>query len=344
MENIIIIGSGPAGWTAGIYASRAGLSPLLFEGAVTAANQAAGTLPMGQLAMTTEVENYPGFPPGNLAPFLESAISPDRALMLPPHEGEEITGPELVELMRVQAEKCGTNVIAADVVKVDFSRRPFRLTDSDGNEYEARSVIIATGASANYLGLASEERFKNRGVSACAVCDGALPRFRNKPLCVIGGGDSAVEEALYLTRFASKVYLVHRRDALRASKAMADRAMRNPKIEILWNRVPAEVLGDDKSGVTGAILNSTVGAEPATIEISGFFLGIGHTPNVKFLDGQLKLTDKGFIAKPIPFRTNTSVEGVFAAGDVADDWYKQAISAAGSGCMAAIDAERFLAE
>lgn len=344
MENIIIIGSGPAGWTAGIYAARAGLAPLLFEGAVSAANQAAGTLPMGQLATTTEVENYPGFPPGDLAGYLESALHPDRALMLPPHDGEEITGPELVELMRVQAEKCGTRVVAADITKVDFSQRPFRLTDSDGKEYEARAVIVATGASANYLGLPSEEKFKNRGVSACAVCDGALPRFRNKPLCVVGGGDSAVEEAEYLSRFASKVYLIHRRDALRASKAMADRALRNPKIEILWNRVPEEVLGDQERGVTGAVLRSTVGEAPRTIEISGFFLGIGHTPNVKFLDGALKLTDKGFIEKPIPFRTNTSVSGVFAAGDVADDWYKQAISAAGSGCMAAIDAERFLSD
>ena len=341
-EKVVIIGSGPAGWTAGIYASRAALSPLLFEGAVTAANQASGTLPMGQLAMTTEVENYPGFPPGNLAPFLESALSENRALMLPPHEGGQVTGPELVELMRVQAEKCGTRVVAADVTRVDFSSRPFRLTDSDGKEYMAETVIVATGASANYLGLASEERYKNRGVSACAVCDGALPRFRNRPIAVVGGGDSAVEEAEYLARFGSKIYLIHRRDELRASKAMAHRALENPKIEILWNRVPEEVLGDEKSGVTGAILRSTTGEAPMTIEISGFFLAIGHTPNTKFLDGQLRLTPKGFIEKPVPFRSDTSVRGVFAAGDVADDYYKQAITAAGSGCMAALDAERFL--
>ena len=342
IEKVTIIGSGPAGWTAGIYSSRAALAPLLFEGAVSAANQAAGTLPMGQLAMTTEVENYPGFPPGDLAPYLESALPSERALLLPPHDGRQVTGPELVELMRTQAEKCGTRVVAADIVHVDFSSRPFRLTDSDGNQYESETVIVATGASANYLGLASEEKFKNRGVSACAVCDGALPRFRNRPIAVIGGGDSAVEEAEYLARFGSKIYLIHRRDELRASKAMAAKAMANPKIEILWNRVPEEVLGDEKSGVTGAILRSTVGEEPLTIEISGFFLAIGHTPNTKFLDAQLKLTPKGFIEKPVPFRSDTSVPGVFAAGDVADDYYKQAITAAGSGCMAALDAERFL--
>lgn len=341
-EKIVIIGSGPAGWTAGIYASRAALSPLLFEGAVSSANQAAGTLPMGQLSMTTEVENYPGFPPGNLAPYLESALSESRQMMLAPHEGEEITGPELVELMRVQAEKCGTRVVAADIVRVDFSRRPFQLTDSNGGEHWAESVIVATGASANWLKLASEERYKNRGVSACAVCDGALPRFRNRPIAVVGGGDSAVEEAEYLAKFGSKIYLIHRRDQLRASKIMAERAQNNPKIEILWNRIPEEVLGDDTHGVTGAKLKSTTGEPSITIDVSGFFLAIGHTPNTKFLGGQLALTPKGFIERPIPFRTDTSVSGVFAAGDVADDYYKQAISAAGTGCMAAIDAERFL--
>lgn len=342
VHKVVIIGSGPAGWTAGIYTARAALSPLLFEGAVTAENQAAGTMPLGQLALTTEVENYPGFPPGDLTDYLASALEAERAMFLAPHEGNEITGPELVELMRRQAIHCGTRVVGADITSVDFSERPFRLTDSDGNVHLAASVIVATGASANYLGLESETRFKNRGVSACAVCDGALPRFRDKPIAVIGGGDSAVEEAEYLSKFGSKIYLVHRRDQLRASQAMVRRAMANPKIEILWNRVPEEVLGDDRQGVTGAILKSAVGKDPLEIAVSGFFLAIGHTPNVKFLQGQLKLTPKGFIERTVPFRTATSVPGVFVAGDVADDYYQQAITAAGTGCMAGLDAERFL--
>ncbi|MDD3586621.1 MAG: thioredoxin-disulfide reductase [Thermoguttaceae bacterium] len=343
IENVIVVGSGPAGWTSAIYASRAHLDPLVFEGAVTAENQAAGTLPMGQLSMTTEVENYPGFPFGNVAGFLESALDEERSGMLMPNDGKCISGPELVELMRKQALNFGTRIISDDVSKVDFSVCPFVLIDSQGKEHFARSVIIATGASANYLGLESETRYKNRGVSACAVCDGALPRFRNKPLVVIGGGDSAVEEAQYLTKFASKVYLVHRRDKLRASKAMAHRAEKNPKIEIVWNRVPLEILGNDKDGVTGMTLGSTVGLETITLEAAGVFMAIGHTPNTKFLAGQLELTEKGFIKRPVPFRTNTSVAGVFTAGDVADDYYKQAITAAGTGCMAALDAERFLA-
>ncbi|MGL6195291.1 MAG: NAD(P)/FAD-dependent oxidoreductase, partial [Thermoguttaceae bacterium] len=198
-------------------------------------------------------------------------------------------------------------------------------------------------ARANYLGLDSETRFKNHGVSACAVCDGALPRFRNKELIVVGGGDSAVEEADYLAKFASKVYLVHRRDQLRASKIMAKRAAEHPKIEIVWNRVPKEVLGDDTDGVTGVILQSTVGEPDLTLPVTGMFLAIGHTPNTAFLKGKIDLNEKGFILRPIPHRMNTSVEGVFAAGDVADDYYKQAITAAGTGCMAALDAERYVA-
>lgn len=342
-EKVIIIGSGPAAWTAAIYASRAALEPLVFEGAITEENRLAGTLPLGQLALTTEVENYPGFPAGNLEVYLDNAIHPDRRAMMPPHAKEGVSGPELMELMRQQAVNFGTRIVTDDIVDVDFSRQPFQLTALEGKRYEAHAVIVATGARANYLGLPSEERFKNRGVSACAVCDGALPRFRNHPLAVIGGGDSAVEEADYLTKFASKVYLVHRRDELRASKIMAERAMNHPKIEILWNRVVDEVLGDDTQGVTGVRLKSTVGEPPLEVEISGFFLGIGHTPNTAFLKGQLELTEKKYIKLTAAMRTYTSVEGVFAAGDVADDWYRQAITAAGTGCMAAIDAERWLA-
>ncbi|MCL2304720.1 MAG: FAD-dependent oxidoreductase [Planctomycetaceae bacterium] len=344
-EKIIIIGSGPAAWTAAIYAARAELRPLLFEGAISAENQASNTLPMGQLALTTEIENFPGFPPGNLGQFLDTSIPEDRKILMPPHDPQQrgVSGPELVELIRSQAVHFGTRVITEDIVDVDFESRPMVLTDSSGAKHETQTVIVATGARANYLGLESETHYKNRGVSACAVCDGALPRFRDQPVIVVGGGDSAVEEADYLTRFVSKVYLVHRRDQLRASKIMAQKAKNHPKIEILWNRVPSEVLGNNKNGVTGAILKSTVGEPEITVNATGFFLGIGHTPNTAFLKGKLKLTDKGFIDRPIPFRTNTSTEGVFVAGDVADDYYRQAISAAGSGCMAALDAERYLA-
>ncbi|GAB6167284.1 thioredoxin-disulfide reductase [Thermostilla marina] len=342
-ENVIIIGSGPAGWTAAIYCARAALEPLVFEGAVTPENQQKGTLPLGQLALTTEVENFPGFPKGNLEAYLDDAIDENRRMVMPPHQKEGVSGPELMELMRQQAINFGTRVITEDIVEVDFENRPFKLKASDGNTYEAKAVIVATGARANYLGLPSEERFKNKGVSACAVCDGALPRFRNKPVAVVGGGDSAVEEADYLAKFASKVYMIHRRDQLRASKIMAQRAIDHPKIEILWNRIVDEVLGDDENGVTGVRLKSTVGEEDLTVEISGFFLAIGHTPNTDFLKGKLELDEKGYIVRPVPFRSNTSVEGVFAAGDVADDYYRQAVTAAGSGCMAALDAERWLA-
>jgi len=342
-EKVIVIGSGPTGWTAAIYAARAALNPLLFEGAISEENAKNGTLPLGQLALTTEVENFPGFPPGDLSSFLETALPEDRRSYLPPHNKHGVTGPELMELMRQQAIHFGTRVITEDITEVDFSRRPFVLKASDGQQYEAEAVIIATGARANYLGIPSEERFKNHGVSACAVCDGALPRFRNQPVAVIGGGDSAVEEATYLSHWASKVYLVHRRDQLRASRVMAERALKNPKIEILWNRVVDEVLGDDEKGVTGIRLKSTVGEPDLTIDVTGMFLAIGHTPNTAFLKGQLELTDKGYIKLTRPFRTYTSVEGVFAAGDVADDHYRQAVTAAASGCMAALDVERWLA-
>jgi thioredoxin reductase (NADPH) len=342
-EHVVIIGSGPAAWTAAIYAARAELKPLVFEGAITEDNRLAGTLPLGQLALTTEVENYPGFPAGDLEGYLDDSIDQSQRRLMAPHSKEGVSGPELMELMRQQAKNFGTRVITDDVTEVDFDVHPFKLTASDGSTHEALAVIVATGARANYLGLPSEEEFKNRGVSACAVCDGALPRFRNEPLVVVGGGDSAVEEADYLSKFASKVYMVHRRDALRASKIMAKRAMDNPKIEIAWNRVVDEVLGNDDDGVTGVRLKSTVDEEVQELEISGFFLAIGHTPNTDFLKGKLAMDEKGYLKWTTPFRTYTSVEGVFAAGDVADDYYRQAVTAAGTGCMAALDAERWLA-
>ncbi len=342
-ENVVIIGSGPAGWTAAIYTARANLRPLIFEGAVTAENQEKGTLPLGQLNLTTEVENYPGFPAGNLLQYLDSALPADKRAYMAPHTGHGISGPELMELMRQQAVNFGARVVTDDIVRVDFKTHPFKLFALSGELVQAKAVIVATGARANYLGLPSEDRFKNRGVSACAVCDGALPRFRDRPLIVVGGGDSAVEEATYLSKFASRVYLVHRRDSLRASKIMQDRLFANSKITVKWNRTLEEVLGNDEKGVTGARLKSTVDDQHEEIEVSGVFLAIGHTPNTSFLEGQLELTAKGYIKWTTPARTYTSVEGVFAAGDVADDYYRQAITAAGTGCMAALDAERWLA-
>ena len=342
-EKLVIIGSGPSGWTAAIYAARAELKPLVFEGAITEENRVNGTLPLGQLALTTEVENYPGFPAGDLEGYLDNSLEKGRRAGMAPHQKEGVSGPELMELMRQQALNFGTRVITDDIVDVDFSSRPFKLTSLEGKVTEAECVIIATGARANYLGLPSEDAYKNNGVSACAVCDGALPRFRNKPLVVVGGGDSAVEEGTYLAKFASKVYLIHRRDTLRASKIMAERAEKDPKIEILWNSAVDEVLGNDKQGVTGVRIASTVGKPKQELEATGMFVAIGHTPNTQFVEGKLELTAKKYIKWTVPFRTNTSVEGVFAAGDVADDYYRQAITAAGSGCMAALDAERWLA-
>jgi thioredoxin reductase (NADPH) len=245
--------------------------------------------------------------------------------------------------MRQQAKNFGTRIVSKDVVRVDFSKRPFILTTHDGEQVRTRTAIIATGARANYLGLPSEDRYKNRGVSACAVCDGALPRFRNRGIAVIGGGDSAVEESTYLTKFGSKVNLLVRRDALRASKIMQQRALENPKIEIHWNTELEEVLGTEEGGVTGALVKDNKTGQLRELPVSGVFLAIGHTPNTGFLGGQVKTTDKGYIVWTTPARTYTSVEGVFAAGDVADDYYRQAITAAGTGCMAALDAERYLA-
>jgi thioredoxin reductase (NADPH) len=343
-ENVIIVGSGPAGWSAAIYAARAELKPLVFEGAITEENRLQGTLPLGQLALTTEVENYAGFPAGDLEHFLSTAIDGERLQYMNIHEGKHaVTGPELMELMRQQAFNFGTRIVTDDVVEVDLQKRPFVVKTLDGNTHETHALIVATGARANYLGLPSEEAFKNRGVSACAVCDGALPRFRNKPLIVVGGGDSAVEEATYLTKYASKVHMVHRRDKLRASMIMQERALGNAKIQMEWNSTLGEVIGNDKEGVTGVRLGSTVDNSTRDVPASGVFLAIGHTPNTGLLKGQVELTEKGYVRWTQAFRTNTSVEGVFAAGDVADDYYRQAITSAGTGCMAALDAERWLA-
>jgi thioredoxin reductase (NADPH) len=346
-EKVVIIGSGPAGWAAAIYAARAQLEPLVYEGDNLQEHYDRGRPPLGQLALTTEVENYPGFPFGHMQSYLESSISPEMQHLLTPDPGKEhkhaVTGPNLMVLMKQQALNFGTRVISEDITDVDVNGPPFKLTTSGGAVVETLSVIIATGASANYLGLESEARFKNRGVSACAVCDGALPRFKNKPLVVVGGGDSAVEEADYLSKFGSTVYMVHRRDELRASKIMADRALNNKKIEMVWSTEVQEVLGDDKAGVTGVKLISTKDGSTKQLDAAGMFVAIGHTPDTAFLKGKLKTTDKKYLAWTTPQRTYTSVEGIFAAGDVADDYYRQAITAAGSGCMAALDAERYLA-
>jgi len=355
-EKVVIIGSGPAGWTAAIYAARANLEPLCIEGSATwEPNRVNGTTPLGQLNLTTEVENFPTWPfmdSSVLAQIAKSALPEERYDGLShlyegkkAHQGKRAAfGPELMELMRQQSVNFGTRIITDDVVKVELMRRPFLLHTRDNGTIEAQSVIIATGARANYLGLPSEDMYKNNGVSACAVCDGALPRFRNKPLVVVGGGDSAVEEATYLTKFASVVYLVHRRNELRASKIMAERALSNPKIKMMWNRGLHEVLGTDELGVTGAKLASTVNTDVEEVTAGGVFLAIGHTPNTDFLEGQLDLDEKKYLKLTKPQRMWTSIEGVFAAGDVADSYYRQAITAAGSGCMAALDAERWLGD
>lgn len=301
LENVIIIGSGPAGLTAAIYASRANLNPLMIEG------EEAG----GQLMTTTDVENYPGFPKG-------------------------VTGPELMQVTREQAERFGTRFITRNVTKVDFSKRPFKVWI--GNDlHEARAVIISTGASAKYLGLESEKRLLGRGVSACATCDGAF--FKNQPVAIVGGGDTAMEEANFLTRFASKVYLIHRRDTFRASKIMADRAMKNPKIEVLWNTVVNEIVGE--TSVTAVKLENVKSGEKSELKVDGYFAAIGHQPNTKIFEGQLKMDNVGYLITKEK-STWTSVEGVFASGDVQDPTYRQAVTAAGTGCMAAIDAERWL--
>src|SRR3954471_8967894 len=301
-ENVIIIGSGPAAWTAAIYAARANLNPLVFQGnPFDDKNRVNGTLPLGQLALTTEVENFPSWPAGDTRQYLKTALKaddPDFPYWVSddkPQPTHGINGPELVALMRQQAKQFGTRVESKDVVKVDLSKRPFTITTHDGESVETLTLIVATGARANYLGLPSEDKFKNKGVSACAVCDGFLPRFRNKPIVVVGGGDTAVEEAGYLTKFGSKVHLLVRRDMLRASKIMADRAKENPKIEIRWHTEVDEVLGDDKKGVTAVRVKNNKSGTTEDVPAAGLFLAIGHTPNVGFLDGQVELTKTGYV-------------------------------------------------
>lgn len=316
VEKLVIIGSGPAGLTAAIYAGRAALEPLMFEGFM-----AGGLVPGGQLMFTTEVENYPGFPTG-------------------------ITGPEMMAAFRAQAERFGTRFHTEDVTSVDFSQRPFTVK-SDAREVKAHAVIISTGARANWLDLPEEYELKTQGggVSACAVCDGANPAFRDKPLVVVGGGDSAIEEATFLTKYASKVYIVHRRDQFRASKAMQERAFKNPKLEPVWDTVLTGYITKEDRGrklVSGVkTLNRKTNAE-GTIDCGGVFMGIGHTPNTDLFTGKLATDETGYL-KTKPDSTATEIEGVFAAGDVKDHVYRQAVTAAGMGCMAALDAERWLA-
>ncbi|HEX7120298.1 MAG TPA: thioredoxin-disulfide reductase [Longimicrobiales bacterium] len=312
-EKLVIIGSGPAGWTAALYAARAQLEPVVYEGEPTRE-----MLPGGQLMTTTEVENFPTHPDG-------------------------LTGPELMERFRAQALRFGTRTEMENIVEVDFSRHPFVLRPTYGAELEALAVIVATGARAKWLGVPGEERLAQSGggVSACAVCDGALPLYRDKVLAVVGGGDSAMEEALYLTKFASEVVVIHRRDAFRASRIMADRVLNHPKVRVEWNTRVVEVLGDD--AIEALRLEDTVTGEQRELAVGGMFVAIGHTPNTAFLAGQVALKPNGYIELPHPWRTATSVEGVFAAGDVMDDYYRQAITAAGTGAMAALEAERWLA-
>jgi thioredoxin reductase (NADPH) len=335
IEKVVIIGSGPAGWTAAIYAARASLQPLVFPG------RAAGTLlPGGQLMLTTEVENYPGFPSG-------------------------VEGPHMMQEFAKQALRFGTRVVTDDgprgaadldpdqpllnsfqnVESVDLAHRPFTVRGDGGYTVQAHSVIIATGATANWLGLPNEMRLAQigGGVSACAVCDGALPGFRNQPLAVVGGGDTAMEEASYLTKFASKVYIIHRRAEFRASKVMQQRLLSNPKAEVIWDTVVTDVLGDQR--IEGLRLKNVKSGAESTLPVRGLFAAIGHTPATRFLDpAQVQLDEKGYVLMPVPHRSMTSVEGVFVAGDCADAVYRQAVTAAGMGCKAAIDAERWLAD
>jgi thioredoxin reductase (NADPH) len=311
-ENLVIIGSGPAAWTAAVYGARANLSPVVYEG------EPMGTMiPGGQLMTTTDVENYPGFPDG-------------------------VSGPELMERMKAQALRFGVRVVSERIVGVDFARHPLVLTPSYGAGVEALAVIVATGANAKWLGVPNEERLAQTGggVSACAVCDGALPVFRDKVVAVAGGGDTAMEESLYLTKFAREVVIVHRRDRFRASKVMAERVLSHPKVRVLWNTQVVEVLGYHE--IAGLRLEDTTTGERRDLPVSGLFVAIGHVPNTAFLEGQLELTPHGYV-KTQAWRTATSVPGVFTAGDVMDDYYRQAITAAGTGCMAALEAERWLA-
>ena len=303
IREVIILGSGPAGYTAALYTARANLKPLVFT----------GLQPGGQLTITTEVENYPGFPNG-------------------------IQGPEMMDLFRAQVARFGTELIDAQVERVDFSKRPFTVW-SDGKSHQSKSIIVATGASALLLGLPSEQRFMGFGVSACATCDGFF--FKGKRVIVVGGGDTAMEEATYLTRFCTEVIVVHRRDTLRASKIMQERARANDRIRFLWNSEVAEIIGQENGKVTGVKLRDTTSGAVTEMAIDGVFVAIGHKPNTEFLAGQMPLDAKGYVLVK-PGSSYTSIEGVFAAGDVHDAVYRQAVTAAGSGCMAAIDCERWL--
>lgn len=302
MEKVVIIGTGPAGLTAALYTARANLTPLVID----------GIQPGGQLTTTTEVENYPGFP-------------------------EPVSGLELVEKIREQAGRFGARYIQGEVISADFAGRPLKVTLSDHKVLEAAAIIIATGASARYLGLESEQKLIGRGVSACATCDGAF--FRNQPVAVVGGGDSAMEEAIFLSRLASKVTIIHRRDQLRASKIMGDRVKANKKIDIIWNSVVDEVLDVEKNEVTGLRLRNVKTGEISQLPVAGVFMAIGYKPNTEPFMGHVEMDKKGYI---IASNTRTSVEGVFAAGDVQDHLYRQAVTAAAYGCMAALETERYL--
>lgn len=312
IEHVVIVGSGPAGWTAAIYAARANLEPLLFEGE---ADQ--NMIPGGQLMWTGEVENFPGWPEG-------------------------IKGPDLMTKQREQAVRWGTRVMSADIAKIDAAKRPFELTDSEGNLIKAHTIIIATGARARWLGLPNEERLARSGggVSACATCDGPMPIFRNQAIAVIGGGDSALEEAMQLSNFASRVHVIHRGPELKASKVMQDRARNNPKIEFHYNKGIIDVLGE--KSVEGLRVRDLVQNTESTMPLKGVFVAIGHKPNTDFLKDVVELDAHGYVVSTKAFRTNTSVDGIFAAGDVMDPYYRQAITSAGTGCMAALDAQRFL--
>ena len=302
-RDVVIIGSGPAGHTAALYTSRADLKPIVIM----------GHEPGGQLTTTTDVENFPGFPEG-------------------------VMGPDLMERMKAQAERFGTEYLTTNVNKVDLSKRPFKVHCENGNEYEAQTLIISTGASAKYLGLPNEKELIGRGVSACATCDGFF--YRGKDVAVVGGGDTAMEEAMFLTKFATKVTIIHRRDSFRASKPMQDRVFKNEKIDILWDHEVCEILSDE-SGLTGIKVKSTKDDSISERKLDGLFMGIGHTPNTAFLEGQVEIDSHGFIITK-GSHPDTNIPGVFACGDVQDSYYRQAISAAGSGCMAAMRAERFL--
>ena len=302
IRNVIIIGSGPAGLTAAIYAARANLKPLVIE----------GTQAGGQLTITTDVENYPGFPEG-------------------------IMGPELVMDMRKQAERFEAEFVSGDVTSIDFSKAPFTVNIDDVS-YKGKTVIIATGATARWIGLESESKLRGSGVSGCATCDGFF--FKGKDVAVVGGGDTAVEEALFLTKFANKVSIIHRRDQLRASKIMQEKAMKNKKLSFIWDSVVEDILGVEAGHVTGVRIKNVKNGAISDLPCDGVFIAIGHTPNTMIFQGKIELDDKGYIV--LKERTSTSVRGVFAAGDVADPYYRQAVTAAGMGCMAAIDVERFL--